>query len=67
MVPTQIHDFKRRLCTQIQYNYASWKRLICLKYILNNLSTILHTQFNLHTLPVTPFKNRLLAVAAQRF
>ena len=30
---------------------------ICLKWILNNLSTILHSRFNYHTLPVTPFKN----------
>ena len=37
-------------------NYTSWKRFICLKWIQNKLSTTVHTQFNHHILPVTPFK-----------
>jgi len=36
-------------------NYTSWKHFICLKWILNKCSTILHTQFNYHTLQVSPF------------
>ena len=35
-------------------NHTSWKRFICLKWILKNLSTLLHT------LPVTSFKRRYL-------
>ena len=35
--------------------YTSLKQFICLKLILKNFSTILHSQFNGHTLPVTPF------------
>ena len=37
-------------------NPRQCKRFICLKWVLNKMSTILHTQFNHHTLPVTPFK-----------
>ena len=37
-------------------NYRSLKRIVFLKWILKNLSTILHYQFNYHTSPVTPFK-----------
>ena len=36
--------------------YTPKKRLIGLKWFLNNFSTILKSQFNYHTLPVTPFK-----------
>ena len=36
-------------------NFTSLKCFMCLKWILENLSTILHSQFNYHTLPVTPF------------
>jgi len=35
-------------------NYTSYKRFICLKWILQNYSTILYSQFNYHSLPVTP-------------
>ena len=35
--------------------YTSLNSFICLKWILKNLSTIMHTQFNHYTLPVTPF------------
>ena len=35
--------------------YRSLKSFICLKWILKNLSTTLHTQFNYLTLPVCPF------------
>ena len=52
-VTTQMDDFKRRLCAQTQYNYKPTKRLICLKWILKFFSTILHSQFNYHKLPVT--------------
>jgi len=45
-------DFEHRLELS---NYKSLKRLICLKRIVKNFSTILHSQFNYHTLPVTPF------------
>ena len=37
-------------------NYTSLKRFLCLKWILKLFSTILHSQFKYHTLPVTPFK-----------
>ena len=37
-------------------NYTSLKRFLCLKWILKIFSTILHSQFKYHTLPVTPFK-----------
>ena len=36
-------------------NYPSWKSFVCLKWILKNLSTTLHTQFNYPTLPACPF------------
>ena len=36
-------------------NYSLWKRFICLTRILKMLFTTLYTQFNHHTLPVTPF------------
>ena len=36
-------------------NYRSVKRFMCLKWILKNVSTILHSR-----LPVTPFKRRFL-------
>ena len=39
--------------------YMSQKRFICLKSILQNLNTILHIQFNHHTLTVTPFNDDL--------
>ena len=41
-------------------NYTLWKRFICLKWIRKNLSTILHTQFNHHTMPVTSFSMNYL-------
>ena len=37
-------------------NYTSRKRFICLKLILKNLFTTLHTQFNNLAQPVCPFK-----------
>ena len=36
-------------------SYRSLKRFICLKWILESFSTVLQSQFNPHTLPVTPF------------
>ena len=42
-------------------NYIFWKLFICLKLILIQ-STILHTQFNHHTLPVTPFKKKFMDI-----
>ena len=36
-------------------SFTSLKRFICLKWIIKNFSTILNSQFNYHTLPVTPF------------
>ena len=45
-------------------NYTSWKRFICLKWILKRFSTILHTQFNHHTLPVTPFKGTSVLISS---
>ena len=36
-------------------NYTTFYRFICLKYILKYFPTILHSHFNYHTLPVTPF------------
>ena len=36
--------------------YRSLKSFTCLKWILKNLSTTLHTQFNYFTKPVCPFK-----------
>ena len=44
---------------QTQYTFTSLKRFICLKLILENFSTILHSQFNYHTSPVTPFNKCL--------
>ena len=52
---TQKYDFTRRLYAQTQ----DLEIFICLKWILNNLSTTLHTQFNYLTWPVCPFKQRL--------
>ena len=49
-------DFERRLCAQT-HNYTSLKRFKCLKWILKHFFTILHSQFNYHTLPVTPFNS----------
>ena len=37
-------------------NYTLWKCFIYLKWFLNFFSTILHFQFNCHTLPVIPIK-----------
>ena len=37
-------------------NYTLWKCFIYLKWFLNFFSTILHFQFNYHTLPVIPIK-----------
>ena len=36
--------------------YAPYKRLKGLKWSIQKFSTILYSQFNYHTLPVTPFK-----------
>ena len=36
-------------------NCTSLKWFRCLKWILKNFSTTLHSQFNYHTYPVTPF------------
>ena len=38
--------------------YRSLKSLIWLKWIRKKFSTTLHTQFNYHTKPVTPFKGK---------
>ena len=45
-------------------NYTSWKRFIYLKRIVKKLSTILHTQFNHHILPVTPFKGTVSVISS---
>ena len=39
-----------------RFNDVKLLSLKCLKWILKNFSSILHSQFNYHTLPVTPFK-----------
>ena len=41
-------------------NYTSLKRFLYLKWILKNFSTILHSQFNYHTLPVPPFNDLIV-------
>ena len=41
-------------------NYTSLKRFICLKYILKNFSTILHSQLkHCRSLPMIKFKVKL--------
>ena len=45
-------------------NYTSLKPFLCLKWILNKFFTILNSQFNYHTLPVTPF-NHILAASQE--
>ncbi len=44
----------------IDYNIVFFgkKRLISLKGILKNISTIRHSQFKYHTLLVTPYKKK---------
>ena len=49
-VHTQIHDLERRLC-MVESCYMSQRN--------PRFSTILQTQVNQHTLPVTPFKDDL--------
>ena len=43
-------------------NYTSLRFFLGLKWILKNVSTILQSQFNNHTLPDTPFNVRCLMV-----
>ena len=49
---TIYEDFKDWIWT-----FTLLKRLTCLKWILKHSSTILHSQFNHHTLPVTSFNS----------
>ena len=49
-VTTLMNNFALKLS-----NYASLKRFSCLNWIPKKFSTILHSQFNYQTLPVTPF------------
>ena len=51
-VSTQMDDFVFKLS-----EYSSHKRFIGLKWFIQIFSTILHFQFNYHTLPVNPFKD----------
>ena len=48
--------FKRRLQYLFSILNSVLIRSICLKWILKKFSTLLHSRFNYHTLPVTPFK-----------
>ena len=50
-VTTQMDGFKRRVDFKLQLSiHTSLKRFICLKWILKHFPTILHSQFNYHTL-----------------
>ena len=57
----QIHDFERRLCAQTQYIYVVETFYIS-QMNPKKLSTKLHSQFNHHTLLVTPFKTSIMNV-----
>ena len=54
-VTTQMDDFERRLCAQIQSLYII-KAFYMSQMNPKIFSTILHSQFNYYTWPVTPFK-----------
>ena len=54
-VPTQIYDYERRICSQTQYVFIM-DTFYMSQINPKRCSTILHTQFNHHTLPVTPLK-----------
>ena len=48
-------NFERRICAETLYLYII-KTLYMSQMNPKNSSTILHSQFNYYTLPVTPFK-----------
>ena len=65
-VSKQMDDFECRHGAQTQELYII-KSFFYLEWILKNLSTTLHSQFNNHALPVTPFKPMHLFEFLTRF
>ena len=55
-IDSEMDDFKRRLCAQTS-NYTSFKHFFKSQINPKIFSAILHSQFNYHTLLVTPFKD----------
>ena len=65
-VTTQMDDFKFDFALKLS-NYRSLKHFICLKWILKKFSTTLHSQFDYHALPITPFNYLYFLLSKHKF